>query len=80
MKILQVNKLFPPFIGGVEEVVKTYAELLDSEGHEVIVLVCNTVNKTVIENVGKIKIVRVSSIYMWHNMPISFSYFYITKI
>ena len=76
MKILQVNKLFPPFIGGVEEVVKTYAELLDSEGHEVIVLVCNTVNKTVIENVGKIKIVRVSSIYMWHNMPISLSYFY----
>ena len=76
MKILEVNKLFPPFIGGVEEVVKNYADLLDSEGHEVIVLVCNTVNKTVIENIGKIKIVRVSSIYMWHNMPISFSFFY----
>jgi glycosyltransferase involved in cell wall biosynthesis len=76
VKILQVNKLYPPYIGGVEEVVKTYAEILDDEGHEVVVLVCNTENKTVFENVGNIKIIRTSSLYMWHNMPISFSFFF----
>ena len=62
--------------GGAGFIGSNLSRKLINEGHEVVVLVCNIENKTVFENIGNIKIIRTSSLYMWHNMPISFSFFY----
>jgi len=78
-KILIVNKYFAPDIGGVETVVRQYADWLTSSGeHDVVVLCCSkTLSlRTRVSSHKGIKIVRCSSFGSLMGMPISFSFFY----
>ncbi|BCX15616.1 MAG: mannosyltransferase [Candidatus Parcubacteria bacterium] len=73
MKILQVNKLYYPWIGGVETIVKQIAEGLNKKNSlEIDVLVCNDKNETVIEEINGVKIMRVQSFGIFWSMPVSF--------
>lgn len=69
LKILQVNKLYYPFTGGVERVVQQIAEGLQ-EKTDMKVLVCQTKGKTIYEKVNGIFVYRQRSIGMIGNLPI----------
>lgn len=78
LKILQINKLFHPWIGGVETVVKQLADGLYSDsGFEVAVLAGNEnkSDKTVIDSGLGYKVFKTSSMGMKFSTPISLSYF-----
>ncbi len=75
MKILQLNKLYYPWIGGVEKIAQEIAEGLNkNDDLEVDVLVCNDKNKTVIEEVNGVKVMRVKSLGVFLGMPLSFHF------
>lgn len=77
MKILQINKGYYPWIGGVETVVQQYAEQCDKDGEDVTVLCCNSgfcVNTTQ-ETINKINIIRCASFGTFFSLPISISFF-----
>ena len=76
MKILQVNKFYHPWIGGVETVVKNISEGLNSLGFNLQVLCCNDINHTEIKEIGGVKVVAASIWKIVLKMPISFSFFY----
>lgn len=68
-----VNKLYYPFIGGVENhLYHLCNELSGTIG--VSVLVCNTKLKTEIESENSVKIVRVASPGILFSMPLSFTF------
>lgn len=69
LKILQVNKLYYPFTGGVERVVQQIAEGLQ-EKTDMTVLVCQTKGRTIYEEVNGIFVCRQKSIGMIGNLPI----------
>ncbi|MGO4919920.1 glycosyltransferase [Maribacter spongiicola] len=76
MKILQVNKYYQPDIGGVETVVKQFAENL-GEGFDVTVL-CVKKNfslKKDIEIINDVKVIRCASFGTFWSMPVSISFF-----
>jgi glycosyltransferase involved in cell wall biosynthesis len=80
MKILQVNKLYYPWIGGVETIVKEIAEWLNGKDEfEIEILVCNHKLKRVIEKVNGIKVFRASSFGIYLGMPLSFDLFLLYK-
>ncbi|MGI1970356.1 glycosyltransferase [Shewanella baltica] len=77
MKILQVNKMYSPDIGGVETVCQQYSECY-SKQHDVTVLCVNKNFKffgttTYINNV---KVIRCSSLGTFFSMPVSFSFIF----
>jgi len=75
--ILQVNKMYYPDIGGVETVVRQYAEYL-SQFDEVVVL-CINKNfriRTTVEVINGITVYRCSSFGTFKSMPVSFSFFW----
>lgn len=75
MNILQVNKLYHPWIGGVETVVKDIAEGLNSKnGLRIDVLVCNSQRKNIIEQTNEIKVFRAHSFGIFLGMPISLDF------
>lgn len=78
MKILLINKLYYPDIGGVETVVRQYAEYMVNNGWDVSVLCCNKKRsiKTSIENQNGVNVYRSSSFGMLFSMPISLSFIY----
>lgn len=78
MKILQVNKLYSPWVGGVEKVVQDIAEGLKDKV-DMKVLVCQKKGKTTIDNVNGIEVVRAGSIGIYFSMPVSFSFSHILK-
>ncbi|MEB6425298.1 glycosyltransferase [Citrobacter freundii] len=71
-KILIVNKMYSPDIGGVETVVKQYAEYL-AKMYDVTVLVGNSKLsiRTRYETLNNVKIIRCSSFGIFFSMPIS---------
>jgi len=76
MKILQVNKFYHPTIGGVETVVKQYAEALASAGHEATVL-CVSDNRALLtceSSFNGVHVVRCSSLGTFLSMPCSPSF------
>jgi len=75
--ILQVNKMYSPDIGGVETVVKEYAEYL-KEFDDMTVLCVNKrfSLKTTIENIDGVKVYRCASIGTFMSMPISIVFFF----
>lgn len=80
MKILQVNKLYYPWIGGVETVVKQIAEGLNKkDGFVIDILVCNDKNETVIEEINGVKVFKAKTLKIILGMPISFDFFYLYK-
>tara|TARA_R110001632_G_scaffold232191_2_gene372408 strand:- start:617 stop:1777 length:1161 start_codon:yes stop_codon:yes gene_type:complete len=78
LKILQVNKYYNPDIGGVETVVRQYAEALAMD-HDVTVLCVKKFFSfsTNSEMQNKINIIRSSSFGTYFSMPVSLSFFVI---
>jgi rhamnosyl/mannosyltransferase len=68
-RILQVNKLYYPYIGGIERVVQQIAEGL-SDRTNMKVLVSTEGKRLVEENINGVQVIRVPSIAMMGNLPI----------
>jgi len=75
MKILLVNKLYYPWIGGVETVTKDIAEGLQSVGFKTEVLACVPKGDSKEEIAGGVPVHKASSIGIYLGMPISFDFF-----
>ncbi len=76
MKIVQVNKLYAPVVGGIEKVVQEIAEGLSvKDDVDMQVLVCQGKGKTVKERYNGIKLIRSGSFGTYLSMPVSFSFF-----
>ncbi len=73
IKVLQINKVYYPYTGGVEKVVQQIAEGL-AEQTEMQVLVCNEKKQTVSETINGVKVHRSGSFGMFGNMPLSFRF------
>lgn len=73
MKILQVNKLYYPHIGGIETVVQNIAEGLNDRT-EMEVLVCQPKGKAMSEVVNEVFVSRSGSMGTLFSMPISLSF------
>lgn len=75
LRILLVNKAYPPHIGGIETLVRRYALCLQTEFHaEVQVLVCQEKGKTVREVVEGIPVLRAGSMGTYFSCPLSCSF------
>jgi rhamnosyl/mannosyltransferase len=75
MKILQINKLYYPVVGGIETIVKQTAEGINNrDGFTVDVLVCNNRFRTTHETVHGVSVTRASSIGIFLSMPVSISF------
>ena len=80
MKILQVNKLYYPIIGGVEKVAQDIADGLNGkDGIEIINLVCQEKGPSVIDDVGGVKVHRAATWLTLFRMPISFDFFFLYR-
>jgi len=80
MKILIVNKLYSPWIGGVEKIVQQIAEGLNGKNElNIEVLCCQPFGRGEFEEVNGVKIYRASSLGMLWGMPLSFDFFKLFK-
>lgn len=68
-RVLQVNKFYYPFTGGIEKVVQQIAEGLN-DVTDMSVLTCSKHRKLIKEIVHGVKVVRVPSLFVLGNMPI----------
>ncbi len=78
MKVLQINKLYYPWIGGVETVVKQIAEGLAKRGVEVTVLSVNerkTKEKIVTSHLNGVKIIKTRQTFFFGSLPFSWQFF-----
>jgi rhamnosyl/mannosyltransferase len=75
VRVLQVNKLYPPVVGGVEKVVQQIAEGLRSRA-DMKVLVCRAKGRTLKEQVNGVEVCRAGSFGTAASMPISISFFF----
>ena len=74
--ILEVNKFYPPHIGGIETVVAQRAKYLSRfSDTEVKVLVCQEKGKGSHEFINGVEIIRCSSVGTYFSCPVSFSFF-----
>ena len=75
-----VNKLYYPWIGGIEKVVQQIAEELNGKDNfEIEVLCCQPKGKAKVEEINGIKVYRASSLGIFWGMPISFDFFKLFK-
>ena len=74
LSVLQVNKLYAPWVGGVERVVQDVAEGL-CEQTDMQVLVCQPKGKGQTDIVHGVRVTRASSLGTFFSMPVSFSFF-----
>jgi len=80
MKVLQVVKLYYPWIGGVEKVVQQIAERLNGKDNfEIEVLCCSHEKRGKEEKINGVKIHRASSFGIFWGMPFSFDFFRLFK-
>ncbi|MDR2649971.1 MAG: glycosyltransferase [Clostridiales bacterium] len=75
LKILQVNKLYPPVIGGIEQVVRQIAEGLAAET-DMKVLVCKQKGKGCVEKINGVEIHRAGSVGVAFSLPLSLQFFF----
>lgn len=74
IKVLQVNKLYYPHIGGIETVVRNIAEGLKNKV-DIKVLVCRrNRGKTIDENINGIPVRKSGSLGVYFSMPVSFPF------
>lgn len=73
LRVLQVNKLYYPVVGGVERVAQQLAEGLQ-ERLEIKTLVCQKKGRGAVEVINGASVERASSMGMAFSMPISFSF------
>lgn len=72
MKVLQVNKLYAPWLGGVETIVQQVAEGLDGAGDiQMRVLCCHAKGKAQNDEINRIPVHRAASWGMFSGMPLS---------
>lgn len=75
LRILLVNKAYPPHIGGIETLVRRYALCLQAEFRaDVQVLVCQEKGKTVQEVIEGIPVLRAGSMGTYFSCPLSLSF------
>ncbi|MGB9735785.1 MAG: glycosyltransferase [bacterium] len=80
MKILQINKLYYPSIGGIETIVKQIAEGINNvDDVKIDVLACNDTGKTTHTDINGVPVTKASSIGVFFSMPVSFSFFLILR-
>jgi glycosyltransferase involved in cell wall biosynthesis len=80
LRILQVNKLYYPWIGGVEKVVQDIAEAL-RDRVDMEVLVCQPQGRGSCDVVNGVRIYRAGSVGVYLSSPVSFSFpFYLRKL
>ncbi|MDI6780969.1 MAG: glycosyltransferase [bacterium] len=72
MKVLQINKLYFPVIGGIENHLYLLVNEIKSKV-DLKVLVCNTCFKTVVEKEKDLEIIRIASPGILFSMPLGFS-------
>ena len=73
INVLQVNKLYPPFTGGIEKIVGQLAEGL-AERTNTCVLACQPKGRTAVERRNGVKVIRASSFGIFFSMPLSISF------
>lgn len=73
IKVLQINKLYYPWIGGVERTVQDIAEGLKDEVH-VEVLACQPRGRGVCEAINGVNVTKASSGGIYLGMPLSFTF------
>jgi len=73
MRVFQVNKLYYPWIGGVEKVVQDIAEGLDDKV-DMEVLVCQTKGRGECELINRVKVTKASSLGVYFSMPVSITF------
>lgn len=78
MKVLQVNKLYYPHIGGIEKVVQDITEGLKDK-IQLEVLVCQNKGKGKRETINGVEIIRASSLGIYFSSPVSFSFPFLLK-
>lgn len=69
IQVLQVNKLYSPYTGGIEHIVQQIAEGL-KERINIKVLVCNEKGKAKKEIINGVPVYRSASFGRWGNLPI----------
>lgn len=74
LRILQVNKLYYPHIGGIESLVRSFSKELLAFA-DVKVLVCQDKGRTSYEVIEGVPVTRASSIGIFASCPLSFSFF-----
>ena len=74
IKVLQINKLYAPHIGGVEKVVQDIAEGLKDKV-DMKVLVCSNKGKAVVDSINGVEVTRAGSFGIYFSMPLSLSIF-----
>ncbi|TET83991.1 MAG: glycosyltransferase [Candidatus Nealsonbacteria bacterium] len=80
MKILEVNKLYYPWIGGVEKIVQQIAEELNGKNDfEIEVLCCQPKGKGKEEIIHNVKVFKALSFGIFWGLPISFDFFRLFK-
>jgi glycosyltransferase involved in cell wall biosynthesis len=80
LKILQINKFYYPWLGGVEQHVKDLSEGLVKKGFRVTALCCNDRFKTVQETVKGVKVTRIASPGILFSMPMGLTlHFWLKK-
>lgn len=77
IKILQINKLYYPAVGGIEKTLQQISEGLNSQADvDVKVLVCQPKGKGCVDTVNGVKVCRSGSLGVIASVPISFSFIY----
>lgn len=74
IKILQVNKFYYPWIGGVEKVVQDLSEGLRDRAY-ITFLACQPKGKMAEENISGVRVIKAGSLGKYFSMPISISFF-----
>lgn len=77
-RVLQINKLYYPHIGGVEKVVQDIAEGLSDKAH-MDVLACQDKGSFCQEIINGINVTKASSLGIHFSMPISFQFPFLLK-
>ncbi len=76
MKILEITKLYSPWIGGVEKVVQDIAEGINGKnGLKIEVLCCQPKGRGESKKINGVTIHKSSSLGIVKSMPVSFSFF-----
>ena len=73
IRVLQINKLYHPWIGGVEKVVQDIAEGLKNKV-DMKVLVCKSKGKESVEIINGVEVIRTDSLGIYYSMPVSFTF------
>lgn len=80
MKILQINKLYYPVIGGIETVVKDIAEGLNGQNNfQIDVLACQKKGVRTTETINGVQIFKAASLGKALGMPLSLDFFSLFK-